>query len=444
MSTLPRCEPAAEGRAARVTASARPRIAFFDYPDVFEDFYPHYGVDQQRFATRFADTANHALLGLLQREVGDVTWYAFSIAPVLREARHEVVGCRVCLRRSPPLHRALWRAFYGPRSTWRRRWPEAWRVYAPLASYASLLSWRFLRELARERPDFLFTQDYSTGRFDVLAAAARWLGIPLVAYHSGSRPEWYHGRLAKRATLRSARRLLVSSQAEGRQLTSLFGVDPARLVLFLGSVDTQLYRPLERTRACREAGLDPARRHLLFVGRLDDRVKRVGALIEAFGALAERHPGSDLVITGDGPDRAALTRLAASRAPAGRVRFTGWIADAAARAQLYNAADCLVLPSRSEGFPAVVGEAAACGTPALASRVGGIGEFLREGATGWLVEPGDDAALRERLAFALAHPEELAAMRPAARRCAEERLAPAVAAEILRGCFASEASAACC
>jgi glycosyltransferase involved in cell wall biosynthesis len=215
-------------------------------------------------------------------------------------------------------------------------------------------------------------------------------------------------------------------------------------VLFLGSVDTELYRPLERSRACQEAGLDARRRHLLFLGRLDDRVKRVGALIEAFGALAERHPGGDLVIAGDGPDRAALTRLATSRAPAGRIRFTGWISDATARARLYNAADCLVLPSRSEGFPAVVGEAAACGTPVLASRVGGIGELVREGATGWLVEPGDDAALRERLDFALARPDELAAMRPAARRCAEERLAPAVAAGILRGCFAPEASGACC
>src|SRR5262249_25605624 len=150
----------------------------------------------------------------------------------LREARHEVVGCRVAFRRSPPLHRALWHAYYGPRSAWRRRWPDAWTVYAPLASYASLLSWRFLRELAAERPDFLFTQDYARGRCDVLCAAARWLGIPLAASPSGSRPEWYQGRLAKRATRRAAHRLLVSSREEARQLASQFGVDPARIELF--------------------------------------------------------------------------------------------------------------------------------------------------------------------------------------------------------------------
>jgi hypothetical protein len=50
----------------------RPLIAFFDYPDVFEDFYPHYGVDQYNFATRWAATGSHAFLSLLQHEVGDV------------------------------------------------------------------------------------------------------------------------------------------------------------------------------------------------------------------------------------------------------------------------------------------------------------------------------------------------------------------------------------
>src|SRR3954454_18468447 len=89
----------------------RLRIAFFDYPDVFEDFYPHYGVDQQAFATRWAATGNHAFVGLLQREVGDVTWYALSLEPQIAEATHEVTGARVRVLRSSAAHRALWRGF---------------------------------------------------------------------------------------------------------------------------------------------------------------------------------------------------------------------------------------------------------------------------------------------------------------------------------------------
>src|SRR5207302_897221 len=117
------------------------------------------------------------------------------------------------------------------------------------------------------------------------------------------------------------------------------------------------------------------RRHLLFVGRFDDKVKRVGALIRAFAGLAARHPDADLVLVGEGPDGAALRRLA-GECGGGRVRFLGWVPGPEALVALYNAAQCLVMPSRSEGFPGVVGEAMACGTPVLASRVGGVGELV--------------------------------------------------------------------
>jgi hypothetical protein len=101
------------------TRRERPLIAFFDYPDVFEDFYPHYGVDQWTFATRWATTGSHAFLALLQQEIGDVIWYAFSLAPELSEVRHEVLGCRVRILPSSWLHRRLWRSFYLPKHAWR-------------------------------------------------------------------------------------------------------------------------------------------------------------------------------------------------------------------------------------------------------------------------------------------------------------------------------------
>src|SRR5262245_2263053 len=160
-------------------SEGRRRIAFFDYPDVFEDFYPHYAVDQTAFATRWAGTGNHAFLSLLQREVGDVVWYAFSIAPELQEARHEIVGCRVKMLPSSWLHRRLWRAFYLPRMSWRWR-GTAYPLYAWAASYASLASSQFFRTLKRDRPQVLFLQDYASGRYDVLVMIARMLGVPLI------------------------------------------------------------------------------------------------------------------------------------------------------------------------------------------------------------------------------------------------------------------------
>src|SRR5205823_6203138 len=82
--------PVARGAASRRGPRRRPLIAFFDYPDVFEDFYTHYAVDQRAFATTWAATGSHAFVALVQREVGDVVWYSFSVAPELEEAEHQV------------------------------------------------------------------------------------------------------------------------------------------------------------------------------------------------------------------------------------------------------------------------------------------------------------------------------------------------------------------
>jgi len=415
----------------------RPLIAFFDHCDVFEDFYPHYGIDQRNFATRWAGTGNHAFVSLLQREIGDVIWYAFSLAPQLSEAQHELVRCRIKILPSSWLHRRLWRLFYLPAAAW--RWRRAYPPYATVASYVSLASRSFLATIRRDRPDFFFVQDYSSGRFDVLLAVARALGARLIAYHSGSRPDRYLGRAAKRWTIPRADRLVVSSQDEKKMLIERFRVAPARISVILTPIDTSAFRPFGRAMATRLAGLDPDRRYVLFVGRLDDSVKRVSALIRSFAGLAPVHPDVDLLVAGEGPDGQGLRRLAAELAP-GRVRFLGWITGAETLAALYNSAECLVLPSRSEGFPTVVGEAMACGTPVLASSVGGVGELVVDGWTGWLFPPGDDAALGDRLSFALTYPDVTARMRPAARRIAEARVSPAAVAVELRRCFSGGGS----
>src|SRR5262249_3869086 len=154
----------------------------------------------------------------------------------------------------------------------------------------------FLRALRRDRPDILFVQDYATGRYDTLLLIARALGVPLIAYHAGSCPERYTGRLAKRWTIPAADRLIASSHEELEMLARRYRVARERLRLILPPIDTACFRPGDRFAACRAAGLDPARRYLLFVGRLDDRVKRVSALIRVFGTLAAAHTDADLVI----------------------------------------------------------------------------------------------------------------------------------------------------
>jgi glycosyltransferase involved in cell wall biosynthesis len=412
---------------------SRPLIALFDYPDVFEDFYPRYGVDQKHFVTRWAATGTHAMALLLQQEIGDVLWYEYSLDPQVRESRHQVTGCQVKFLPSSWLHRQLWRIFYTPKNAW--RWHDAaYPAYAFLASYVALLSIPFFKALWRDRPDVIFTQDYATGKFDMLLLLARLLGIPLLAYHAGSRPEHYIGRFAKRWTIARADCLLVSSQEELQMLADCYGVPRQRMRVVLTPIDTNAFRPLDRDAACAAAGLDPARRYLLFVGRLDDRIKRVSTLIRNFAKAAQHYPDFRLLIVGDGADRAKLQGLASDTA-AGKIDFLGWVSGAAALAPLYNAADCLVLPSLSEGFPTVVGEAMACGTPVLASRVGGVAELVKEGRTGWLISPGDDQALCAALGSVMSAPNIVASMRSNARLMAETRVSPLVVGAALKKCF---------
>lgn len=417
----------------------RTRIAFLDYPDVFEDFYPHYGVDQRAFATLWAATGLHAFLSLLQQEVGDVTWYSQSLAPEIGEARHEVVGCRVKILPSSWLHRVFWRAFYLPRSAW--RWRErGYRTFATIASYLSPASVSLIQELMRDRPDVFFLGSYSSGRFDVLMLVAQAMGVPLVAFHSGGEAERYLGKTVRRWTIPRADRFIVSGQAEREMLIARYNVPPERLDVILTPIDTEKFQPMERTEACRLAALDPGRRYILFVGRLADEVKRVSSIIRVFAALAARYPDADLLIVGEGEDSARLAKLASAEAP-GRVMFLGWRSGAENLAPLYNSAECLLLPSRREGFPTVVGEAMACGTPVLASRVGGISELVVDDETGWLISPGDDEALAEKMAFVLEDPHAVAAMRPRVREMAESRVSRAAVSGALARCFSSAIAA---
>jgi glycosyltransferase involved in cell wall biosynthesis len=403
--------------------SERPRIAFFDFHDVIEDFYPRYGVTQQAFARSWAGTGNHAWVELLQREIGDVTWIASSLSPEVAQARHEQTGARIVFARSSWAHRQLWHAYYGSRHSW--RWRHRYRAYGTAASYLAPLSLPMLGALRAARPDVVVLQDYATGRYDVLASAGRALGARVVAYHSGSTPDSYRGRVIRRATLRLADRLLVSSAAEADRLADRFGVARERMPVILTPIDMHEFRPEPRAEAAARIDLPAGGPRALFLGRLDDRVKRVSAIIEAIAQI----PRAELVVAGDGDDRERLEALAERRAP-GRIRFCGWIDGNDDLRALLNASDCLVLASASEGFPTAVGQSLACGTPVVATRVGGVSELVEHGRTGWLVEPGDDGGLRAALAEALAG--GAAALRDAARAAAEERLAPAHVAASLR------------
>lgn len=141
----------------------------------------------------------------------------------------------------------------------------------------------------------------------------------------------------------------------------------------------------------------PGGARLLAMGRLH-RNKGFDLLLRALPAL----PGARLWLAGEGPERAALARLAAEGGVADRVDFLGWRGDQGA---LLAACDLLVVPSRHEPLGNVVLEGWSAARPVVAAAVQGPSELIADGVTGRLCAPESPAALAAAIAGVLAAPD---------------------------------------
>jgi glycosyltransferase involved in cell wall biosynthesis len=239
------------------------------------------------------------------------------------------------------------------------------------------------------------------------AVGSRWARshrLPLVASYHTDLPGYvrrYGFGLLTGTTWALLRRLhnqadlnLVPSQATLRELAQ-HGFE--RLAVWVHGVDSCRFHPRHHDPVLRRrlASCYPSGPLLLFVGRLATE-KRVEALLPVVRAF----PGANLAIVGDGPQRPRLERLFAGTA----TTFTGYLrGDDLAHA--YASADAFVFPSDSETFGNVVVEAMASGLPVVAAAAGGPLELVEEGRTGFLVDPGDPAALVRAVGLLLADPQ---------------------------------------
>jgi len=166
-----------------------------------------------------------------------------------------------------------------------------------------------------------------------------------------------------------------------------------------------MFTPRDKKAGKRALGLPPERVLLLYCGNLRE-VKGVDLLAQALPQLCAARPDVDVALVGSGELAGRLASQLAGLTSAGRVRMTGALPQTEV-ARYMQAADLLVLPSRSEARGNVILEALASRTPVAAARVGGIPELMRD-SHGAMFAPGDARALLDTLLSLTAAPERLA------------------------------------
>jgi len=210
-----------------------------------------------------------------------------------------------------------------------------------------------------------------------------------------------------------ATKIVADGEGARRLAESAQGMRPDRMVMIYDGVNTEELTPKRSVADVRrELGLAPDRLTVGVIARLDTAKKGQDVFLDALPAANESTPDAQFVLVGDGPDREPLETRAAMLPPAGRPRFAGFRTDLA---EVLNAVDVLVIPSRWESVPKILLEAMWLKKCVVATRVGDIEEIL-DGTCGLLVPPDNPSALADAIGRACADAERRTRLGAAAHR----------------------------
>ncbi|HET8629670.1 MAG TPA: glycosyltransferase [Thermomicrobiales bacterium] len=212
----------------------------------------------------------------------------------------------------------------------------------------------------------------------------------------------------EREVMERADAIVAANARERAEMVWWYGMRAPKIATIGCGIDLDLFRPRVRAAARAALGFGDAPA-LLYVGRIDP-VKGIGFLLDGFARLRADWRGPVAprldIVGGElrggelGPDLAGLRDRAAARGVADGIHFHG-PRPHEALPEYYAAADVAVVPSRYESFGLVAVEAMACGTPVVASHVGGLAYTIEDGENGFLVPYGDGEALAGALARVL-------------------------------------------
>lgn len=208
--------------------------------------------------------------------------------------------------------------------------------------------------------------------------------------------------------LQLADRIVAATPAELAQLQWLYQADVRKIAVIPPGVDISRFYPIPRDEAQEVIGVPPCEDMLLFVGRIEP-LKGLDTLIQAIARLRTRDIYVCLVVIGGDPDtspEAQSAEMARVRALCDQAGLSDLVTFLGKRSQetlpyYYSAANAVVVPSYYESFGMVALEAMACGTPVVASQVGGLAFLVQDGVTGFTVPVDEPEALADKLALLL-------------------------------------------
>ena len=276
--------------------------------------------------------------------------------------------------------------------------------------------------------DIIHSHYWLSGRIG-LALRERW-NVPHVAtFHTlaktklraraGERESDLRSAIEKRV-IDEADAIIVSTEQEKEDIVRLYDGRSRTIEVIPAGVDLELFQPMDEAHAKSVLGLCD-KRVVLYVGRIEP-LKGIDILLQSI-ALLEDGSNIRLLIVGgslDGDEELERMKdLAVELDLEDRVTFTGSVSQTELP-MYYAAADVFVLPSHYESFGLVALEAMACGTPVVASRVGGLKTFIRHGESGYLVPWRCPDPFAQRIETLLANETLRKAMGDAARTKAME------------------------
>lgn len=330
--------------------------------------------------------ATRVLMFVQSLDLGGSETQCVEIGRQLKEEGYRVtVGC---LRADGPLQDRLKEA--GLECA---EFPVRTGLLRPNALWQMLKLVFFIR---KRKFEVVHTNDLYSNLFAVPAA---WLaGVPVIISSRRDLGRWWWYTPVRRKILRRVQelstRVLVNSEAVGKELLIKDGFRPEKIQVVYNGIDAEKYSQLTSDREQLLPSLRSNHKLIITVANMHTAVKGHGDLIEAARIVREEHPEARFILAGDGEMRQFFEEQVRAAGLAETFVFLGHRTDIPA---LLACCDIGVLASRTEGLPNAVLEYMAAGLPVVATSVGGVPEILENEGNGLLIPPENPRALSRAL-----------------------------------------------